>query len=135
MSYATLIGALNGLVASPTWGTTVGLPTYPADYKGAISSVPYLRYTVVTGKTDRSAYQDNKVVKGLVMVSIFYKSGEAQLSTATIADNLNTVFQDKLVSDNLQLKEGSLQYLGTDDFDNSLSKADYSVPFTYHYGD
>jgi hypothetical protein len=108
------------------------LPVYPSDYKGTITKVPFLKLQVVNGKANRFAYQDNKNVNGLVIVSIFYTGGEGQLYPASLASNLDKIFESKLLSYGIQTDVSSLQFLGPDSDDPTLSRADYSVPFSYY---
>jgi len=108
------------------------LPVYPADYKGTISAVPFLKLAIVTGKANRVAYRDNKLVTGLVIVSIYYKAGKGQKEPSVIANALDGIFESKLLSYNIQTSVSSLQFIGPDPDDSTLSRADYSVPFTYY---
>lgn len=108
------------------------LPVYPADYRGTISAVPFLKLSIVTGKANQFAYRDNKLVTGLVIVSIFYKAGSGQKEPTVIASNLDSVFQNKLLAYGIQTNVSSLQFMGPDPDDSTLSRADYSVPFSYY---
>jgi hypothetical protein len=108
------------------------LPVYPADYRGTISAVPFLKFSIVTGKANQFAYRDNKLVTGLVIVSIFYKAGNGQKEPTTIASSLDSVFQNKLLAYGIQTNVSSLQFIGPDPDDSTLSRADYSVPFSYY---
>jgi hypothetical protein len=107
------------------------LPIYPADYKGTITSVPFLKLNVITGKANQFAYRDNKLVTGLVVVSIYYPAGAGQKQPSTISSSLDTVFQNKLLAYSIQTNVSSLQFMGPDPDDSTLSRADYSVPFSY----
>jgi hypothetical protein len=108
------------------------LPVYPSDYKGDIKKVPFLKLQVVTGKANRFAYQDNKKVNGLVIVSIYFEGGKGQLYPATVSTLLDQVFESKFLTYGIQTDVSSLQFLGPDSADPTLSRADYSVPFSYY---
>lgn len=107
-------------------------PTYPSDYKEEPSSVPFIKVTIVFSRAERYAYKDKKEINGMLLLSVFYPSGEGQLDASRIADELDLIFQDRLLLPNLQFYLGSAQFLGPDKDDNSLSRMDYSIPFCYY---
>jgi hypothetical protein len=129
--FNNIIEAFYGL---PSNNLLANLPVYPADYRGKISSVPFLKLDIVNGQAKQSAYRDNKLVKGLVKVSIYYKAGEGQKYPSTVADSLNSIFELKLLNYGIQTNVSSLQFMGPDSDDSTLSRADYSVPFSYYGG-
>lgn len=108
------------------------LPVYPSDYRGAVTSVPFLKLNIVLSTANRVAYQDNKKVTGLVIVSIFYPAGSGQSYPTTLTDYLDALFESKLLAYGIQTNVSSLQFLGPDRDDTTLSRADYSVPFVYY---
>lgn len=108
------------------------LPVYPADYRGTVASVPYLKLAIVTGKANHYAYRDNKLVTGLVIVSIYYPAGSGQKEPSVISTLLDSTFQHKLLDYSIQTSVSSLQFMGPDPDDSTLSRADYSVPFSYY---
>lgn len=108
------------------------LPVYPADYKGDKLSAPFLTLSIVNGKASQSAYRDNKLVKGLLIVSIYYPSGEGQYYPTTLVSSLDNTFEQKLFNYGIQTNVSSLQFIGPDPNDPTLSRADYSVPFSYY---
>ena len=108
------------------------LPVYPSDYRGNITSVPFLKMNIVTGKAKQYAYRDNKLVTGLLIVSIFYPAGGGQSYPTTLVSALDSVFQHQLLAYGIQTNVSSLQFLGLDPSDPTLSRADYSVPFSYY---
>jgi len=126
--YSTIITEIYKIVAT---GLTSVYPIYPSDFKGDPSSIPFIKFNVVLSRSNRYSYQ-KKEVTGLIVLQIYYTAGYGQKLPSEVADVLNTYFEDKLVLPNLQTKLGSLQFLGPDTDDNTLSRADYSVPFTYY---
>jgi len=126
--YSTIITELYKTVAN---GLTSVYPIYPSDFKGEPSSIPFIKFSIVLSSSTRHSYQ-KKEVSGLLVLQIYYSSGYGQKLPSQIADVLNTYFEDKLVLPNLQTTLGSLQFLGPDTDDNTLSRADYSVPFNFY---
>jgi len=108
------------------------LPVYPSDYKGEITNTPFLKLQVVTGKANRFAYRDNKKVTGLLIVSIYYEGGKGQKYPATIATILDATIESKLLAFGIQTDVSSLQFFGPDQENPTLSRADYSAPFSYY---
>jgi hypothetical protein len=122
---------INTFYSLPQNNLLANLPVYPSDYRGKITSVPFLKLNVITGKANQFAYRDNKLVTGLVVVSIYYVAGSGQKEPATISNLLNSIFQNKLLAYSIQTNVSSLQFMGPDPDDSTLSRADYSVPFSY----
>ena len=123
---------INTFYSLPQNNLLANLPVYPADYRGTISAVPFLKLNIVTGKANQFAYRDNKLVTGLVVVSIYYTAGAGQKEPSVISSSLDSVFQNKLLDYNIQTSVSSLQFMGPDPDDSTLSRADYSVPFSYY---
>jgi hypothetical protein len=123
---------INTFYDLPQNNLLANLPVYPSDYRGKISSVPFLKISIVTGKAKQFAYRDNKLVTGLVVVSIYYTAGKGQKEPSTISNSLDLVFENKLLAYNIQTTVSSLQFIGPDPDDSTLSRADYSVPFSYY---
>lgn len=123
---------INTFYSLPQNNLLANLPVYPADYKGEIVSVPFLKLNIITGKAEHFAYRDNKLVTGLVVVSIYYPAGTGQKQPATIANALDSVFEQKLLNYSIQTNVSSLQFMGPDPDDSTLSRADYSVPFSFY---
>lgn len=127
------LAILNELNLLASQASSAQLPFYPSDYKGTIDKSTFARFSVVYGTASSSAYQGDKKVTGLVVISLFYPSGRGQKAPLEFIDSLDSVFQDKIrLSGKLQTHKSSIQFMGVDPSDNSLSRADYSVPFTYY---
>ena len=116
----------------PTNSTLAGIKVFPADYKGELPVPPFLKLNIVFTPTARVAYSGSKRVAGSVILSIYSTSGQGQLFASGVAGQLNDIFEQKLLEFGIQTKESSIQFLGTDPKDASLSRADYSVPFTFY---
>jgi len=109
-----------------------GFQVFPADYKGELPKPPFLKLNIVFSPASLEATSGTKKVSGVVLVSIYYESGGGQLQASEISELLNDIFEKKLLNFGIQTKVSSLQFLGTDKNDASLSRADYSVPFSYY---
>jgi len=123
---------INTFYALPTNNLLANLPVYPADYRGTFSSSSFLKLNIVTGLAKQFAYRDNKLVTGLVIVSIYYPAGQGQKYPTTVASLLDNTFENKLLNYGIQTNVSSLQFLGPDKDDTTLSRADYSVSFSYY---
>lgn len=127
----SLISSIYSVIGSANWSTIIGVPTYPSDFAEP-SAAPFLRVSILPGRSNRRSYDGVKQVSGLIIVTIFYKVGEGQIYAATTADKLDQLLQDTVINNNsVQIGESSLQYKGVDPNDKTLARADYSVPFDY----
>ena len=123
---------INTVYSLPQNNLLANLPVYPVDYQGKITSVPFVKLNIVFSNANRFAYRDNKKVTGLVIVSIFYPAGSGQSYPTTLTASLDSLFESKLLTYGIQTSVSSLQFLGPDRDDTTLSRADYSVPFVYY---
>lgn len=111
---------------------TLSFNCYPSDFKGTKSSPPYVKVSVLfPGNRDVIDYSFNKACKGILVFSIYVKTGSGQVVPATMATELDLVFQDKRLG-TLQFLASSLSTMGVDSSDTSLSRTDYSIPFIFY---
>lgn len=108
-----------------------GAKVIPSDFKGK-ATAPFARVHFVLAPTKLASYTGSKELRGLLKISIFAKSGAGDKYFATLANNLDTIFEKKLLANDIQTYTSSLQFLGPDSVDATLSRADYTVPFSYY---
>lgn len=110
-------------------------PIVPHDYSGNISSSTFIKFMVVFQQTERKSYYDsNRKIPGLIMLSIFYPAGKGQNLATEKASELLSSFENKTPIQGLQTNLASLQFMGKDPDNKTLSRADLTIPFNY-YGD
>lgn len=124
-----VITAFYGLI--PTNSTISGVKVIPSDFKGK-ASAPFMRVGFVFAPTKLIATNGSKEVRGLLKISIFAKSGQGDKYLATFANSLDAIFEKKQLANYIQTYTSSLQLLGPDVHDSTLSRADYTVPFSYY---
>lgn len=127
--FSDVITAFYSLV--PTNSTLYGMKIVPSDFKGK-AAPPYARLHFVFAPTRYVATNGSKEVRGLAKLTIFNKSGQGDKFFADKAAQLDEVFQGQMLSNYIQTYTSSLQLLGPDTADSTLSRADYSVPFSYY---
>jgi hypothetical protein len=103
---------------------------YPEDFVGKKSEAPFLKVSILLPRKQLIDYTHNQEIRGMVVFQIYTKSGQGQVPAATIADKLDQTFQSKTLGA-LQFTASSLNYMGLDASDNSLSRTDYSIPFIF----
>jgi len=114
---------------------TADFPVYPHDYKGSINKAQFIKFMVVFRDTDRLSYSgSSRVVPGFLVLSIFYPSGNGQQVPVSKVADLITLFENKTPVAGLQTDLASLQFMGKDPDNKTLSRADLKIPFNY-YGD
>jgi hypothetical protein len=91
-----------------------------------------MKLSVVMSPSKEVAANGTKKVSGQFTISIFVESGAGQTQLATLGSSLDSLFQKKTLLSAVQTRESSLQFLGVDSSDSSLSRADYSVTFSYY---
>lgn len=110
-----------------TFSTTV---MYPSDYQGSISNdSEFCRYTVLPSNADVYNNDRNKQVSGIVIIDIFVEAGKGQNRAFQIADALNQVLENKILTNKTELGVSYLNYDGQDPVNRSLSRYKYTIPF------
>lgn len=132
--FSDIISTFYDFIDSPEWTTQIGLTAVPFDFKGSIEAKTFARVKVLLPNVKRPGYGENKSVSGLFIVSIFSKEGEGQLWITSYTDNLDRVLQNRTIENNIQLGLSNLESRGLDSFDKTLTRHDYSIPFTYYGG-
>lgn len=128
--FSTVIQTFHGLVALNN--TLASIKVVPSDFKGTLPAAPFLKLHVVFSLSALVSFSGAKAVTGLLKIAIFTKSGSGQLSAATISSSLDSIFEKKLLTNDIQTYASSLQFVGADPKDPSLSISDYTVPFSYY---
>jgi len=119
--------------ASP-W-SSLNIKTYPVNYQGSKgSSTEYVLINVLPSSSRNYAYGVKKETTGLVAVKIFVKAGDGQGRLMAIANSLDTVLDNKTLSNGTKLGTSYLTVEGLDPANKSLYSASYIIPFT-HYGE
>lgn len=129
MSLAVIQG-FYGLVA--TNNTLASIPVVPSDFKGKLPAPPFIKLHIVFSPSALISTSGSKAVTGLLKAAIFTTSGKGPVEAATIASSLNSIFEKKMLTDYIQTYASSFQSLGTDSADSTLSRSEYTVPFSYY---
>ena len=131
--YTTIISALEGVVQSSVWlNYFADIAVYPSDFNADIRSDNYFRYSVITSNSMRLDYYGRKEARGEVIVSIFTKREKGPQYVTSLCDKLDIVLSNKSFAENkLQTTTSYLLRLGTDPADDTLTRTDYHLPFTY----
>jgi len=116
----------------PLNNTIGGAKVLPDDFKGTITSETFMRMGVVFAPSKLVSNGGAKEVRGLLKFIIYAPSGSGGLAFTNAATSLNSLFEKKLLANNIQTYASSLQLLGTDPKDSTLSRAEYTVPFSYY---
>ena len=79
----------------------------------------------------RSFYYGGYGVTGRMTLSIYVEAGRGQTRANEIAEDLNAVFQGRILSPNqTQTGPSTLVWYGVDPDNHSLARAEYSLPFS-----
>ena len=128
--FTTVIDTFYGLVASDN--TLADVTVVPSDYKGSLPPPPFIKLSVVFAKSSLESYEGTKRVTGLLKLALFSTSGKGPRPLTVIAAELDDLLEKKLLTNDIQTYASSIQFLGTDLKDSTLSVADYTVPFSYY---
>lgn len=109
------------------------LPMYPSDYQGDISSqTEFCRYTVLPSSGEVYNNDRAKFTSGLMIIDIFIEAGKGQSRPLQIADALDTLLQNKILTNKTELGVSFLNYEGQDPVNQSLTRYKYTIPFKFY---
>lgn len=132
--YDLILRDVETVFGSSAW-TVNNIKTYPTNYLGnKKSNNEYVLMNVLPASSKNYAYGVSKEITGLVAVKIFVKAGDGQGRLMAIANLLDTVLDNKTLSNGTKLGTSYLTVEGLDPSNKSLYSASYIIPFT-HYGE
>jgi hypothetical protein len=135
-TYTEMLSDINGLFTTSYW-TGQNIPIYPDNYQGTISNPnEFLRLNILPATSEYASHgQGNrKELSGTIIISIYVKAGEGQARILTICDILDTLMQDKILTNKTNIGMSYTAMNGLDSANTSLYSANYIIPFKL-YGD
>jgi len=132
--YDLILRDIETVFGSSAW-TTNNIKTYPMNYLGnKESNIEYVLMNVLPSSSRNYEFGVKKEITGLVAVKIFVKAGDGQGRLMAIANLLDTVLDNKTLSNGTKLGTSYLTVEGLDPSNKALYSASYIIPFT-HYGE
>lgn len=108
-------------------------PIFPSDYQGSTSSqTEFCRYTVLPSTGEVYASDRAKITAGITIIDIFVPAGKGQSRPLQIADALDTLLQNKVLTNRTELGVSFLNYEGQDPVNKSLTRYKYTIPFKFY---
>ena len=105
--------------------------TIPADYEGEIGTNEFIRINILVSGRGANLVSSS----GIVIVDIFTPAGFGPKRQNFIADKLDAYLQNKSVSTEsksvTQFRASTLNPIGIDSVNKSLSRAHYEIPFSF----
>jgi len=127
--YDEVLDDIESVFASASW-TANNITIYPDNYQGTISTQDeFCRLSVLPSTSENYVHGGKKSLNGLVAVKIFVKAGEGQSRLMAISDILDSVLQNKRLTNGTELATSYLNVEGLDPSNNSLYSARYIIPF------
>lgn len=103
---------------------------YPSDYQGDIASqLEFCRYTVLPSSGEVYNNDRAKFTSGLLIIDIFTEAGKGQSRPLQIADALDLILQNQILTNKTELGVSYLNYEGLDPVNSSLTRYKYTIPF------
>lgn len=123
---------IESVFASSLW-TTKDIDIYPDNYQGIISNeTEFCRLNVLPSSSRNHSYGGKVLLSGLIAVKIFVSAGEGQSRTMEIADILDSILQNKRLTNGTELTTSYLNVEGLDPSNKALYSASYIIPFKLH---
>jgi len=132
--FDSVLDDIEAVFASSAW-VSQNIDVYPDNYQGSISDeTEFCRLNLLPSSSQNHAYGGKKEISGLVALKIFVAAGEGQSRIFDIADTLDTVLQNKKLTNGTELYTSYLNVEGLDPSNKALYSASYIIPFKL-YGD
>lgn len=133
--FDSILEDIEAIFGSVTWKNNK-IPTFPDNYQGTIGKdvYEYARVNVLPSSSWNYAFAGHKGINGLVAIKIFVKAGSGQRRTMEIAELIDSVLENKVLTNGTKLGTSYLQIEGLDPMNKSLYSASYIIPFT-KYGE
>jgi hypothetical protein len=127
---------IEGQFATIEW-TTSEIAIFPDNYQGKKKGKgkdpdEYCLLSVLPASSKNYAYDSRKQLNGLVAVKMFVKAGAGQGRLMSIADILDTLLENKQLTNGTQLGTSYMNVEGLDPSNKSLYSASYLIPFTIY---
>lgn len=127
--FDNILSDIEGVFATAPWAAE-NIAIYPDNYQGEISNDnEFCRLSVLPNNSQHYAHGGNKLVQGLIIISIFVKAGEGQGRLMEISDTFDNYLQDKKLANGTELGTSYLNVEGLDPANKSLYSARYIIPF------
>lgn len=129
-----MLAELYGLWAQQNQGLVDdGLMIFPSDYQGPIGSTTYIKFMLVLPESTLLAKPDTLVLQtGQAAYQLYTPYGAGQTAAITLAEQIEEKLAYRLLHPKLQTKAGSLQPMGRDSEDATLSRHDYFLSFSFY---
>lgn len=127
--FDSVLQDIESVFASSAW-TSKNIVVYPDNYQGSISNPnEFGRLNVLPSSSENHAYGGKKLISGLVAVKLFVSAGEGQPRIMQIADILDTLLQNKKLTNGTELGTSYINVEGLDPSNKALYSASYIIPF------
>lgn len=131
--FEQVVQDIYGVFAGSGWVDT-GYKAFPSNYQGTIDTKPYVLVSVLANNKKTVNFERERSLQGLMILSIFTDTTKGDKELFHVADVLNDLFEEKILSNGTQFELGNLSKGEVDPDNKSLYRADYSIRFTL-FGD
>ena len=127
MKYADVIRDIEEQFANENWSILSKVKAYPSNYQGPNNENEFVKIEFVPAQPVNNYGQFG--VAGQVIIQIYTEAGIGLTRTSDVAHDLDVLIENKRFSRGTITGTSSLSFLGIDNDDNSLFRADYSIGF------
>ena len=126
--YANVVSDIEGLFATSAW-TTNNISTYPSNYEIPSTDNEFIKIEVLPLNTN-SGYS-RAGVQGLIIIQVYVTANKGIRRLMEIADLLDSLLQNKTLSNGTKTESSSISILGQDRDNPNLFRGDYTVNFKF----
>ena len=127
--YANVVSDIEGLFATATW-TNNSISAYPSNYEIPSTDNEFVKIEVLPLNTN-SGYS-RAGIQGLVIIQVYVTANKGIRRLMEIADLLDSLIQNKTLSNGTKLESSSMSVLGQDKDNPDLFRGDYTVNFKFY---
>ena len=126
--FTEVVRDVEGLFARNTPWSSHRIQAFPSNYQGGGFEDEFVKIELIPAQPLTASYGQFGVA-GQIIIQIYTRAGEGISRSLAIADLLDSELQAKHLPRGTQTGTSSLSFLGIDNDDNSLFRADYVVNF------
>lgn len=134
--YDDILADLEGVFATTEW-TSQSIAMYPDNYQGKKAKTngkveEYCILKVMPTASRNYAYGAEKEMTGIIGIKMFVPAGDGQGRIMQISDTLDTLLDNRRLTNGTQLGTSYINIEGLDASNKSLYGASYLIPFTIY---
>lgn len=127
--YANLLSDIEGQFGISSW-TSNSIKSFPSNFLVPANTSEFVKIEILPLR-DNSDY-GRSGVEGICYIQVYVQANQGVKRLMEIADLLDSILQNKTLTNGTQTESSSLQVVGVDRDNPELFRGDYSIDFKFY---